>query len=68
MVKGHLCGFDPDTIQLPIAVEPRPPIFHLPWVYSITNYLLNTVSLLNTLLQFHKPAIEICLNKDLPYR
>ncbi|CAG9812776.1 unnamed protein product [Phaedon cochleariae] len=68
MIGGHVCGFAKDAVIVPIAIPPRPLVFNLSWVYSVVNYLLNTVSLLNTLLQFYKPSIEMCLNKELPFR
>ncbi|KAJ8959098.1 hypothetical protein NQ318_022355 [Aromia moschata] len=68
MIGGHVCGFDRDAEIVPISIEKRPPVFSLVWTYSIVDYLLNTLALLNTLLQFYKPAIEISLSKGLPYR
>ncbi|KAJ8916873.1 hypothetical protein NQ315_005880 [Exocentrus adspersus] len=68
MIGGHVCGFDDNAVRVPISIKERPKVFNLAWIYSVVNYLLNTLALLNTLLQFYKPAIEICLNKGLPYR
>ncbi|KAG5888952.1 hypothetical protein JTB14_012211 [Gonioctena quinquepunctata] len=68
MIGGHVCGFANEAVIVPIAIKPRPALFNLSWIYSVVNYLLNTVSLLNTLLQFYKPSIEMCLNKELPFR
>lgn len=68
MIGGHVCGFHKEAVIVPISIEPRPAVFNLSWFYSVVNYLLNTVSLLNSLLQFHKPAVEMCLNNDLAFR
>lgn len=68
MLGGHICGFHEDAVVVPLSIEPKPAVFSLSWVYSVVNYLLNTVSLLNSLLQFHKPAVEMCFNHELPYR
>lgn len=68
MIGGHVCGFDEDAVVVPVSIKERPKVFSLSWVYSVVNYLLNTLALLNTLLQFYKPAVEICLDKKLPYR
>lgn len=68
MIGGHVCGFSENAVVVPISIKPRPPVFDLSWIYSVVNYLLNTISLLNSLLQFHKPAIDMCFNNDLPYR
>lgn len=68
MIGGHICGFDEGAVVVPISIKPRPAVFSLTWVYSVVNYLLNTVSLLNSLLQFHKPGVEMCFSNELPYR
>lgn len=68
MIGGHVCGFRENAVVVPIAITPRPPVFNLSWVYSVVNYLLNTMSLLRTLLEFYKPAMELCIQKDLPFR
>uniref|UniRef100_A0A6P7F821 Activating signal cointegrator 1 complex subunit 2 n=1 Tax=Diabrotica virgifera virgifera TaxID=50390 RepID=A0A6P7F821_DIAVI len=68
MIGGHVCGFSEGAVVVPIAIGPRPPVFDLTWIYSVVNYLLNTMALLHTLLEFYKPAIEMCIEKDLPFR
>lgn len=69
MIHGYVCGFDEkNTIIVPISIEKRPPIFSLNWIYSVVEYLLNTISTLNILLQFYKPSIEYALETNLPYR
>ncbi|XP_056634151.1 activating signal cointegrator 1 complex subunit 2 [Diorhabda sublineata] len=68
MIGGHVCGFRENAVVVPIAVSPRPSIFNLTWVYSVVSYLLNTMSLLHTLLEYYKPAMELCIKKDLPFR
>ncbi|EFA08000.1 activating signal cointegrator 1 complex subunit 2 [Tribolium castaneum] len=68
MIGGHVCGFEPDAVIIPIAVEEKPPVFNLAWVFSVVDYLLNTISSLHMLLKFHKPAINVALSKGIPYR
>lgn len=68
MIGGHVCGFEPGAVIVPIAVEEKPPVFNLNWVFSIVDYLLNTISSLHVLLKFHKFAISNALNKVMPYR
>ncbi|CAH1966346.1 unnamed protein product [Acanthoscelides obtectus] len=67
-INGHLCGFQKDALIVPISLKPRPAVFNLEWVYSVVNYLLNTMYFLNVMLEFYKPSIEMCLEKDLPFR
>ncbi|XP_074032009.1 activating signal cointegrator 1 complex subunit 2 [Leptinotarsa decemlineata] len=68
MIGGHVCGFAKDAVIVPISIKPRPALFDLSWIYSVVNYLLNTLALLNTLFEFYKPSIEMSLNKELPFR
>ncbi|XP_044253366.1 activating signal cointegrator 1 complex subunit 2 [Tribolium madens] len=68
MIGGHVCGFEPDAVIIPIAVEEKPPVFNLAWVFSVVDYLLNTISSLRMLLKFYKPAINVALSKGIPYR
>lgn len=68
MIEGHVCGFHEDAVVVPLSIEPKPAIFSLSWIYSVVNYLANTVLLLNSLLQFHKPAVEMGFHHNLPYR
>ncbi|VEN63810.1 unnamed protein product [Callosobruchus maculatus] len=67
-ISGYLCGFKRDAVIVPINLKPRPPVFNLEWVYSVVNYLLNTMHFLNVMLEFYKPSIEMCLEKDVPFR
>lgn len=68
MIGGHVCGFESDAVIVPIAVEPKPLVFNIHWVSSVVNYLLNTISSVNMLLRFYKPATKKALDKGLPYR
>lgn len=68
MIGGYVCGFDEDAVIVPISIERRPPVFNMEWIYSVVNYLLNSISLLNVVLQFYKPSVEIALEKQLPFR
>lgn len=68
MIGGHVCGFDSDAVIVPISIDKRPAVFSLKWIYSVVNYLLNTIYTLNILLQFYKPSIEYALENNLPYR
>ncbi|RZC35908.1 activating signal cointegrator 1 complex subunit 2, partial [Asbolus verrucosus] len=68
MIGGHVCGFEPGAVIVPIAIEEKPPVFNLNWVYSVVSYLLNTISTLHMLLKFYKPATAVALAKGVPYR
>jgi activating signal cointegrator complex subunit 2 len=68
MIGGHVCGFEAGAVIVPIAIEEKPPIFSLDWIYSTVDYLLNIMSALHMLLRFHKPAIAVALDKGIPYR
>lgn len=68
MIGGHVCGFEPDAVIVPIAIDDRPKVFNLSWVYSVVNYLLNTVTSLHVLLKYHTPSIESALAIKIPYR
>lgn len=68
MIGGYVCGFDESAVVVPISIEKRPPIFSLSWVYSVVTYLLCTLVTSNALFHCYKPAVEMALNKNFPYR
>lgn len=68
MIGGHICGFDETAVIVPIAVEKRPSVFNLKWVYSVVSYLLTTLIASNALFHLCKPAVEIAFNKNFPFR
>lgn len=68
MLLDYLAGAQDSDVTIPISLEKRPLIFSLTWVYSLVNYILNTVTTLNILFHVYKPAIEITLNNDYPFK
>ncbi|KAF7278761.1 hypothetical protein GWI33_007994 [Rhynchophorus ferrugineus] len=68
MLHGYLLGDQNFNVTIPVSIEKRPLIFSLSWIYSLVNYILNTVATLNILFQIYKPAIEMTLNKDYPFK
>ncbi|XP_050308119.1 activating signal cointegrator 1 complex subunit 2 [Anthonomus grandis grandis] len=63
----QICGTK-GSDSVPISILNRPPIFSLNWVYSVGDYLVSTLLTLNALFHFYKPALELALVKELPYR
>lgn len=68
MIGGHVCGFEPDAVIVPIAIDEKPAVFNEIWVYSVVDYLFNTICTLHMLLKFHKPSISVAVSKGIPYR
>lgn len=62
---------DDSSSAIAIALQSlpaRPAVFQLEWLYDTVSYLLNAMATLNALFQHYKPAVEIALQMNFPYR
>lgn len=68
MVGGQICGFEDNSIMIPIGIRPRPSTFDPYWLEEIVTYLLDTATTLNSLLSNCTPSVESAFSLGLPYR
>ncbi|KAI4456742.1 hypothetical protein MML48_8g00002497 [Holotrichia oblita] len=68
MVGGQICGFEQNSVVIPIGIRSKPSVFDPYWLEEVVTYLLDTAATLNSLLSYCPPAIESAFSLGLAYR
>ncbi|KRT81935.1 hypothetical protein AMK59_5834 [Oryctes borbonicus] len=68
MIGGQICGFQTNSVIIPIGIRSRPSIFDPYWLEEVATFLLDTAATLNALMSFCSPSVESAYSLGLPYR
>ncbi|XP_022916248.2 activating signal cointegrator 1 complex subunit 2 [Onthophagus taurus] len=68
MIGGYICGFEENSVKIPIGIRPKPAKFDPQWVEEVTIYLLDTSASLNAFLSSCNNALNVALEMGIPYR